>query len=91
MKINQVEELVGITKKNIRFYEDQGLIKPDRDPENSYREYSMRDVQKLLRGAGYFWRVLSSNHESRANFLLKRSKFLLDRRRGYSKGNRFKL
>jgi DNA-binding transcriptional MerR regulator len=25
MKINQVEELVGITKKNIRFYEEQGL------------------------------------------------------------------
>ncbi len=49
MKINQVEELVGITKKNIRFYEEQGLIKPDRDPENKYREYSMNDVQKLLR------------------------------------------
>ena len=26
MKINQVEELVGITKKNIRFYEEQGPI-----------------------------------------------------------------
>ena len=25
MKIKQVEELVGITRKNIRFYEDQGL------------------------------------------------------------------
>ena len=25
MKINQVEQLVGITKKNIRFYEEQGL------------------------------------------------------------------
>ncbi|MBR5740315.1 MAG: MerR family transcriptional regulator [Firmicutes bacterium] len=49
MKINQVEELVGITKKNIRFYEDQGLIKPDRDPENSYRDYSMSDVEKLRR------------------------------------------
>ena len=49
MKINQVEELVGITKKNIRFYEEQGLIKPDRDPENSYRDYSMSDVEKLRR------------------------------------------
>ena len=49
MKINQVEELVGITKKNIRFYEDQGLVKPGRDPENSYREYSMKDVEQLLR------------------------------------------
>ena len=25
MKIKQVEELVGITRKNIRFYEEQGL------------------------------------------------------------------
>ena len=32
MKINQVEELVGITKKNIRFYEDEGLVSPDRNP-----------------------------------------------------------
>ncbi|MDE6997414.1 MAG: MerR family DNA-binding transcriptional regulator, partial [Oscillospiraceae bacterium] len=25
MKINEVESLVGITKKNIRFYEEKGL------------------------------------------------------------------
>ena len=54
MKINQVEELVGITKKNIRFYEDQGLINPNRNLENGYREYSLDDVKilnqiKLLR------------------------------------------
>ena len=29
MKINEVEALVGITKKNIRFYEEQGLLKMD--------------------------------------------------------------
>ena len=49
MKINQVEELVGITKKNIRFYESQGLLSPERDPENGYREYSLRDVEQLKR------------------------------------------
>ena len=54
MKIYQVEELVGITKKNIRFYEDQGLLCPDRNPQNDYREYSLADVKilekiKLLR------------------------------------------
>ena len=54
MKIYQVEELVGITKKNIRFYEDQGLLCPSRNPENDYREYSLADVKilekiKLLR------------------------------------------
>ncbi len=49
MKINQVEELVGITKKNIRFYEAQGLLSPDRDPANGYREYTLRDVEQLNR------------------------------------------
>ena len=49
MKINQVEELVGITKKNIRFYEEQGLLNPDRNPENGYREYSLKDVDRLLK------------------------------------------
>jgi DNA-binding transcriptional MerR regulator len=47
MKINQVEELVGITKKNIRFYEEQGLICPERNRDNGYREYSLKDVELL--------------------------------------------
>lgn len=47
MKINQVEELVGITKKNIRFYEEQGLISPERNLENGYRDYSIKDVELL--------------------------------------------
>ena len=49
MKINQVEELTGITKKNIRFYEEQKLISPQRNPANGYREYSMEDVKQLSR------------------------------------------
>lgn len=49
MKINQVEELVGITKKNIRFYEEQGLLAPNRNPENGYREYHTPDVERLYK------------------------------------------
>ncbi len=49
MKINQVEELAGITKKNIRFYEAQGLLSPLRNPENGYREYTLQDVEQLKR------------------------------------------
>ena len=37
MKINEVEALVGITKKNIRFYEAQGLLSPRRNSQNGYR------------------------------------------------------
>ncbi len=47
MRINKVEELVGITKKNIRFYEDKGLLTPERNAENGYREYSDADVAML--------------------------------------------
>jgi len=49
MKINQAAELAGITSKNIRFYEDQGLITPARDAGNGYRDYSMEDVEQLCR------------------------------------------
>lgn len=54
MKINEVEQQVGITKKNIRFYEQQGLLHPMRNSENGYREYDEADVLclkkiKLLR------------------------------------------
>lgn len=47
MKINEVEAQVGITKKNIRFYEDQGLIAPRRNTQNGYREYGEEDVDRL--------------------------------------------
>ena len=46
MKIKQVEELVGITKKNIRFYEEQGLLNVER-AENGYREYHQADIIRL--------------------------------------------
>ena len=57
MKINEVEALVNITKKNIRFYEEQGLLSPQRNTENGYRNYNEEDVQtlrqiKLLRKLG---------------------------------------
>ena len=44
MKINEVEAAVGVTKKNIRFYEEEGLISPRREPGNGYRSYSAADV-----------------------------------------------
>ena len=49
MKINEVEALVGITKKNIRFYEEKGLLSPDRNSENGYRDYCQAEVDALRR------------------------------------------
>ena len=49
MKINEVEAQVGITKKNIRFYEEQGLLTPRRNSENGYRDYGPEEVAILYR------------------------------------------
>ena len=49
MKINEVEALVGITKKNIRFYEAEGLLAPRRNSENGYRDYGEAEVETLRR------------------------------------------
>lgn len=47
MKINEVEERVGITKRNIRYYEKEGLLSPGRNSENGYRDYADEDVETL--------------------------------------------
>ena len=61
LKINEVEALVGITKKNIRFYEAEGLLCPRRNSENGYRDYGEAEVEvlrriKLMRKLGFLWR-----------------------------------
>lgn len=47
MNIKQAEKLSGVSKRNIRFYEQEGLIHPSRNHENDYREYSNEDINTL--------------------------------------------
>ncbi len=47
MKINEIATAVGISKKNIRFYEEEGLLHPQRNSENGYREYCEGDIARL--------------------------------------------
>ena len=46
MHINEVSSLVGLTKKSIRYYEEEGLLKPIR-ANNSYRKYDEEDIKVL--------------------------------------------
>lgn len=48
MKIKEVEQQTGITKANIRYYESQGLVSPNRE-SNGYRTYDDSHVKELLR------------------------------------------
>ncbi|MCI8574868.1 MAG: MerR family transcriptional regulator [Bacilli bacterium] len=47
MNIHEVEHLVGLSKKSIRYYEEHGLLKPQRNRENDYRIYEDKDIRKL--------------------------------------------
>ncbi len=48
MTIKELEERAGMNRSNIRFYEREGLISPQRH-DNNYRDYSEDDLQHLLR------------------------------------------
>ena len=47
MNEKQAEQATGISRRNLRFYEQQGLICPARNPDNDYRDYSQKDIQDL--------------------------------------------
>ncbi|MEQ8334603.1 Cu(I)-responsive transcriptional regulator [Nisaea sp.] len=57
MQIREVEQSAGLPAKTIRYYEEIGLVRPDRR-DNGYRDYSTEDVHRLrflqrARGLGF--------------------------------------
>ena len=48
MTIKDMELQTGLARANIRYYEAEGLITPER-AENGYRDYSQEDAETLLR------------------------------------------
>ena len=47
MFINEVENIVKLSKKAIRYYEQEGLIRPKRNDNNDYRLYTEEDINRL--------------------------------------------
>lgn len=48
MNIKEIEERSGLSRANIRYYEQEGLLAPARR-ENKYRDYSEEDLETLMR------------------------------------------
>ena len=46
LKIKELENILSISRSNIRFYEKQGLFSPERK-DNNYREYTNQDIEVL--------------------------------------------
>lgn len=49
MKIKEISQITGLTKKTIRYYEAEGLLNPEKQWVNGreYRNYSQQDIQQL--------------------------------------------
>ena len=47
MNIKQAAEQSGVSARNIRYYEQAGLLTPARNPENEYRVYTDTDLHTL--------------------------------------------
>ena len=48
MTIKEIEQITGLTRSNIRFYEKEKLISPVRNASNGYREYSEEDIKTII-------------------------------------------
>jgi MerR family transcriptional regulator, glutamine synthetase repressor len=50
--IRVVQEITNLTARQIRYYEEQGLINPERNNGN-HRVYSLNDIARCLEIKGY--------------------------------------
>ena len=48
MTIKEIEAVTGLPRANVRYYESEGLITPERK-ENGYRVYSQADARELMK------------------------------------------
>ncbi|MFC8589843.1 MerR family transcriptional regulator [Streptomyces atroolivaceus] len=51
MRIGELSERTGTPRRLLRYYEEQGLLVPDRTP-NGYRDYAERTVDRVLQIRG---------------------------------------
>ncbi|ADD68714.1 transcriptional regulator, MerR family [Denitrovibrio acetiphilus DSM 12809] len=51
LKINDIAKLFDCTTEAIRYYEKEGILVPERDPENNYRYYTVQHLKLLAKCA----------------------------------------
>lgn len=47
MRVKELAHLVGVPPDTVRFYTREGLLSPNKNPANGYREYGPSDVKRL--------------------------------------------
>lgn len=96
MTIKEVEQITGLTRSNIRFYEKEKLVIPTRNESNGYREYSEEDVKNLKKIA--YLRTLGisiedirklSNKEADLYVMVRKQKEVLEQQLSELKNAKF--
>lgn len=69
MKINELARLAGLNAETIRRYRERGLLRPERNPDNGYYDYSDADFLNLLyirklRGANLSLDTIANTYRS---------------------------
>lgn len=91
MKIKEVCERTGLTRRAVRFYGEKGLVSPEIREENEYREYTEADVRRLqlvarLRGYRFsveeIRRLLERPQEAEAVFAAHRQELADEQEEG---------
>ena len=47
-RTSQLLEILGVSRDALRYYEEKGIVKPDQDETNNYRQYDDYDIYTLL-------------------------------------------
>lgn len=58
-RTSQLFEILGVSRDALRYYEKQGIVKPNHDEKNNYRQYNDYDIYTLLVADFYIKRNFS--------------------------------
>ena len=58
-RTSQLLEILGVSRDALRYYEEKGIVKPNHDETNNYRQYNDYDIYNLLVADFYKKRNLS--------------------------------
>lgn len=47
MKVSELARLAGVTAETVRHYTREGLLHPERDPENGYQLFGQAELERL--------------------------------------------
>lgn len=53
-RTSQLFEILGVSRDALRYYEKQGIVKPNHEESNNYRQYNDYDIYII--GSGFLYK-----------------------------------